>query len=78
MRCVVVQLQEKLSSLSQREMEVFDRVADGHMNKVIAADLGISERTVEVHRGQVMKKLNVKTLAQLVRIKIEAELTAKA
>ena len=46
------------------------------MNKVIAADLGISERTVEVHRGQVMKKLGVKTLAQLVRIKIESEMTA--
>jgi len=72
------ELEEKLASLSQREVEVFDRVADGHMNKVIAADLGISERTVEVHRGQVMKKLNVKTLAQLVRIKIEAELLAEA
>ena len=43
------------------------------MNKAIAQDLGISERTVEVHRSQVMKKLGVKTLAQLVRIKIEAE-----
>jgi FixJ family two-component response regulator len=72
------ELQEKLSSLSEREMEVFDRVAEGQMNKVVAADLGISERTVEVHRGQVMKKLNVKTLAQLVRIKIEAELTTDA
>jgi FixJ family two-component response regulator len=48
------------------------------MNKVIAADLGISERTVEVHRGQVMKKLGVKTLAQLVRIKIESELILAA
>jgi FixJ family two-component response regulator len=66
-------LRERLSSLSEREAEVFERVADGQMNKVIAADLGISERTVEVHRGQVMKKLGVKTLAQLVRIKIEAE-----
>lgn len=71
-------LTEKLSSLSEREWEVFERVADGHMNKVIAADLGISERTVEVHRGQVMKKLDVKTLAQLVRVKIEAELAAEA
>ena len=66
-------LAEKLSTLSEREREVFDRVADGRMNKVIAADLGISERTVEVHRGQVMKKLGVRTLAQLVRIKIDME-----
>lgn len=67
----------KLSSLSEREQEVFKRVADGEMNKVIAADLGISERTVEVHRGHVMKKLGVRTLAQLVRVKIESELAAR-
>ena len=53
-------------------------VADGQMNKVIAADLGISERTVEVHRGQVMKKLEVRTLAQLVRVKIDMEQNAAA
>lgn len=69
---------DKLSQLSKREWEVFERVADGEMNKVIAADLGISERTVEVHRGQVMKKLDVTTLAQLVRVKIESELAAEA
>ncbi len=67
-------VEERLAVLTERELEVFERVADGHMNKVIAADLGISERTVEVHRGQVMKKLGVRTLAQLVRIKIECEL----
>ena len=66
-------LEEKLASLSDREKEVFERVAEGHMNKIIAADLGISERTVEVHRGQVMKKLDVRTLAQLVRVKIGSE-----
>lgn len=72
------QVNQKLSSLSEREWQVFERVADGAMNKVIAADLGISERTVEVHRGQVMRKLDARTLAQLVRLKIEAELTADA
>jgi two-component system response regulator FixJ len=72
------ELADKLSTLSERELQVFDRVADGHMNKVIAADLGISERTVEVHRGQVMKKLGVRTLAQLVRIKIDMEQHAAA
>ena len=72
------ELAGKLSLLSEREGQVFERVADGQMNKVIAADLGISERTVEVHRGQVMKKLGVRTLAQLVRIKIEMELNERA
>ena len=70
------QLADKLEALSEREWQVFERVAEGEMNKVIAADLGISERTIEVHRGQVMKKLGVKTLAQLVRVKIESELAA--
>ncbi len=67
------QLLGKIASLSAREREVFHLVADGEMNKVIAFDLGISQRTVEAHRSQVMKKLGVRTLAQLVRIKIEAE-----
>jgi len=68
---------EKLDSLSERERQIFERVAAGEMNKAIAQDLGISERTVEVHRAQVMKKLDVKTLAQLVRLMIEAELVDK-
>ncbi len=72
------ELADKVSSLSEREREVFDKVADGQMNKVIAADLGISERTVEVHRGQVMKKLGARTLAQLVRTKIETQLIEEA
>ena len=70
------QLLDKIAFLSPREREIFHRVADGEMNKVIAVELGISERTVEVHRSQVMKKLGVRTLAQLVRIKIEADLSS--
>lgn len=65
--------ESNLNLLSNRERQVFDRVADGAMNKVIAADLGISERTVEVHRSHVMEKLSVRTLAQLIRIKIKYE-----
>ncbi|NIO42908.1 MAG: response regulator [Burkholderiales bacterium] len=64
----------KLKSLSERERQVFELVASGQMNKAIAMDLNISERTVEAHRAQIMKKLNIRTLAQLVRIKIDAEL----
>ena len=67
------QTMEKIGSLSERERAIFDRVAAGEMNKVIAADLGISERTVEVHRSHLMQKLGARTLAQLIRIKFDAE-----
>lgn len=63
----------RIATMTEREREVFDLVAQGEMNKVIGASLGISERTVEVHRAQVMKKLDVKTLAQLVRIQLVME-----
>lgn len=63
----------KVDSLTDRERDVFEGVADGNMNKVIAFDLGISERTVEVHRANVMKKLGVRTLADLIRIKLAAD-----
>jgi len=64
---------ERIATLTAREREVFERVVEGQANKVIAIDLGISERTVEVHRAQVMRKLEVRTLAQLVRVKIDAD-----
>ncbi len=60
-------------SLSPREREVFHRVADGQANKFVAIELGISERTVEIHRAQVMKKMAARTLAQLVRMKMALE-----
>jgi len=65
-----------VAELTKREFEVFQRVSDGQMNKAIAIDLGISERTVEVHRSQVMKKLNARNLAELVRIRIASETSA--
>jgi FixJ family two-component response regulator len=71
-------LVEKLALLSEREQEIFARVAKGDMNKAVAHELGISERTVEVHRSQVMKKLGVRTLAELVRIKLQEELIASS
>ena len=71
-----IESQEKkqalIGSLTQREIQIFEYVAEGHANKAIAFELDISERTVEVHRSQVMKKLGVKTLAQLVRLYLEA------
>jgi two-component system response regulator FixJ len=55
-------------SLTSREQQVFDLLVLGHQNKAVAQELGISARTVEIHRGRIMNKLNAKTLADLVRL----------
>jgi two-component system response regulator FixJ len=65
---------DKIRSLTARELEVLELVAEGRMNKEIGFELSISDRTVEVHRSQVMKKMGVLTLSQLMRVKIESEL----
>lgn len=64
--------EERIQSLSQREREVLDGLVDGKANKMIAYDLGISVRTVEVYRANVMSKLRVKSLSELVRLAIGA------
>lgn len=61
-------LTSRLARLTTREREVLMRVIKGEMNKNIASDLGISERTTEHHRQNVMRKMEVKSLAALVRI----------
>ena len=61
-------IQQRIETLTPREKEVMTMVADGKANKVIAIDLGISQRTVEIHRAHVMEKMAVRSLAQLVRI----------
>jgi FixJ family two-component response regulator len=63
-------VRQRISSLTPREKEVFARVAEGQANKVVAIELEISERTVEIHRSQVMQKLKARSLADLVKSKI--------
>ena len=58
-------VQARLDSLSAREREVLDLILVGKMNKVIADQLGISMRTVEVHRAHIFDKMNVKTAVEL-------------
>ncbi|ODT80458.1 MAG: DNA-binding response regulator [Pelagibacterium sp. SCN 64-44] len=58
---------EKIGSLSHRERQVLDGVVDGQSNKVIAQNLGLSPRTVEVYRATIMTKMNAHNLAELVR-----------
>jgi len=62
------ELRARVDSLTAREYDVFRLVLEGRLNKQIARDLGISEKTVKVHRGRVMTKLQAKRVAQLVHI----------
>ena len=60
-------IQQELDSLTPREQDVMTHLMDGEANKVIAIELGISERTVEIHRARVFEKLGVRNVARLVR-----------
>ena len=68
----VMQVRSRLGTLSEREKQVLEGLLAGLPNKTIAYDLGISPRTVEVHRASVMKKLNATSLSQLVRMALLA------
>ncbi len=62
----------RLSRLSARERQVMEMVLQGQLNKNIAADLGISQRTVETHRANIMRKMEVKSLPALLRLTMAA------
>ena len=73
----LVALQEdaaaKIAGLTQRQRQVMDLVLAGHPNKNIAADLGISQRTVENHRAEAMKKTGSRSLPALARLAVAAD-----
>jgi FixJ family two-component response regulator len=65
-----VEVLHRLESLTPRERQVMDFVVDGAANKVIAIDLELSERTVEIHRAKVMEKMGARSVAHLVKLKL--------
>lgn len=66
-------MRARLQRLTEREREVFARVTDGLHNREIAAELGISQRTVEVHRARLMEKLRARRVAELFRLRFELD-----
>lgn len=72
------QMRERLGRLTPRELEVFQRITDGLHNREIAVELGISPRTVEVHRARLMDKLNARRIADLFRLRLALDGTEVA
>ncbi len=68
----VEQLRRRFAELTPREREVLQLLMAGKSNKVMAADLGLSQRTVEIHRARVMEKTGAHSIAQLVRMALDA------
>jgi len=69
------EIRERIDDLTAREQQVMRAVCDGQANKVIALDLGVSQRTVEIHRARVMDKMGAKSVAHLVRLIMQVEAT---
>jgi RNA polymerase sigma factor (sigma-70 family) len=64
-------IRELYETLTPREREVLELVTSGKPNKIMAADLGVSQRTIEIHRARVMEKMHANSLAQLVRMVLD-------
>jgi FixJ family two-component response regulator len=65
------QILQKMAKLTRREKEILDYVVKGWLNKQIGGALGVHEKTIKVHRGRALKKLGIKTVAELVQMTVE-------
>ncbi len=74
----MVEAQDRIASLSERERQVLEGLVAGKANKAIAYDLGISPRTVEIYRANVMTKMQARSLSELVRMSLTAGLPPAA
>jgi two-component system response regulator FixJ len=70
-------IQERIAALSNRERQVLEGLIAGYPNKTIAYDLGISPRTVEIYRANLMTKMEAKSLSELVRLALVAGITGE-
>ncbi|MEE2941143.1 MAG: response regulator, partial [Planctomycetota bacterium] len=68
-------IERRASRLTTREAQVFELVVDGKPNKVVASDLGLSQKTVEVHRAHVMEKMRAESFADLVKMAVVLAIT---
>lgn len=68
------EMTERVATLSAREYEIMGKIVSGKLNKVIAADLNISLKTVEAHRASIMKKMQIKSLPELITVAINHRL----
>jgi FixJ family two-component response regulator len=70
------EIKERLAQLTPREREVLGLLTQGKQNKAMAADLNLSQRTVEIHRAHIMEKMGARSIAQLVRMVMDLEKTS--
>lgn len=75
-RCELADIQTRMNRLTPREREVMALVVTGRLNKQVAGDLGIAEKTIKIHRARVMEKMEANSLAQLIRLADKAGIGA--
>jgi FixJ family two-component response regulator len=72
------ELRDRYASLTPREMQVMALVVSGLLNKQVAGELGIAEKTVKAHRGQVVQKMKANSVADLVKMAEKLHLTERS
>lgn len=67
------EIEQRVTKLTSRERQIMDMIVQGKASKVIAADLGVSQRTVETHRTRIMRKMQARSLAELVQMAVRMQ-----